>query len=165
MTEVRFLVQINLIDPADLRAAAQERGYSGAADDIAEMIDEVVINADRPPVETGFEIVSTSVRKQTAEKAYAIDFHLRVTDELAYIKEARQRYEDCWNDADWMPEGLSEAGYEILVASNGNADSPVDLGFEIVDTKYYADVPLTPSVIEAISKIADEDIDLVVPGM
>lgn len=165
MTEVHFLVQINLISPDDLRVAAQDRGYSGGVDDIAEMIDEVVINADRPPVETGFEIVSSSVRKQSGEKAYAIDFHLRITDEVAFIKEARQRYSDCWNDTSWMPEGLSEAGYEILVASNGNADSPVDLGFEIVSTKYYADAALSSSVVQALTADVDDEIEPAVPGM
>ena len=165
MTEVRFLAQINLLTADDLRAAAKERGYSGAADDIAEMIDEVVVNADKAPVDTGFEIVSAAVRKAVEKDRWVIDFHLRIMDELAFVKEARSRYLSCWGDNDWMPDSLSEAGYEILVASNGNPESPLDLGFEIADTKYYADAPLSPAVVAAFSNDMVEVVEPTVPGM
>lgn len=151
MSEVRFVVKIDVANPDDLLEAAQERGYEGAADDIAEIVDVVVINAEKAPVDTGFEIVSSAVTKGADEKAYEIDFHLRITDETAFIMEARRCYFACWGQDNWLPEGLSEAGYEILVASNGNPDSPVDIGFEITGTNYYADLPLSPAVIEAFS--------------
>jgi hypothetical protein len=162
MTEVRFLVDINLVTPDDLREAAQDRGYSGAADDIAEMIDVVVINAEKAPLDTGFEIISSPVRESSKESVYTIDFHLRITDEVAFVTEARRRYLACWGQDDWIPESLSEAGYEILVASNGNPESPLDIGFEIAGTKYYADAPLSAVVVEAFS---DDVVEPVVPGM
>lgn len=151
MSEVRFIVKIVVADPDDLFEAAQERGYDGAVDDIGEIIDLVVINAEKAPVDTGFEIVSTAVTKGAQEKAYEINLHLRIVDETSFITEARRRYFECWGEDDWLPEGLSEAGYEILVASNGNSESPLDIGFEIVGTNYYADLPLSPAVIASFS--------------
>lgn len=162
MSEVRFVVKIDVANPNDLLEAAQERGYEGTADDIAEIVDVVVINAEKNPVETGFEIVSSAVTKGADERGYEIDFHLRITDETAFITEARHRYFACWGDDDWLPEGLSEAGYEILVASNGNPDSPLDIGFEITGTKYYADLPLSPAVRQAFS---DDLSEPAAPGM
>jgi hypothetical protein len=163
MSEVRFLVKIDVSDFDQLREAAEERGYDGAADDIAEIIDVVVINAEKAPVDTGFEIVSSPVASAGQENAYHIDFHLRITDEAAFVTEARRRYLACWGQDDWLPESLSEAGYEILVASNGNPESPLDIGFEIAGTKYYADLPLSPGVIALFSD--DNVSELAVPGM
>lgn len=163
MPEVRFVVNINVVNSGHLLEAARERGYEGTVDDIAEIIDVVVINAEKAPVDTGFEIVSSVVAPAAQEKAYEIDFHLTITDESAFIAEARRRYFSCWGDNDWLPESLSEAGYEILVASNGNPESPLDIGFEIAGTKYYADLPLSPNVIASFS---DGDLsEAFVPGI
>lgn len=166
MSEVRFLVNIDVANFDALLEAAKDCGYEGDVDDISEIIETVVINADKAPVDTGFEIVSSEVAVSPdapsgKENAYYIDFHLRILDETAFITEARRRYYSCWGQNDWLPKGLSEAGYEILVASNGNSGSPMDSGYEIVGTKYYFDLSLSSAVIE---KFSDEP-EAPVPGM
>jgi hypothetical protein len=162
MSEVHFIVKIDIADQEVFIQAARDRGYEDETDDFPEMIELVVINPDRPPLDKGYEIVRSTATKGAGETNYEIDFHLRITDQVAFIGEVRRCWNSCWGDNDYLPESLAEAGYEILVASNANPESPLDLGFEITGTKYYADMPLSHEVTTLYS---DGENEPAVPGI
>lgn len=155
MSEVRFSVKFHVLSPGYLLLAARECGYTGSGDAVGDMLDEV-IRADKAPLDTGFEIASSLLTNGPQHSEFYFDFHLRISDEASFISEARRRYMSCWGDGDWVPKSLGEAGYEILVASNGSLQSPLEMGFEIVDTIYYADLPLSHSVIAALPELMSE---------
>lgn len=155
MSEVRFVVKIHVLFQGYLLLAAKECGYDGSGDAVGDMLDEV-IRADKAPLDTGFEIVSSLLTNGPQHNEFYFDYHLRISDEASFISEARSRYMSCWGGGDWVPKSLGEAGYEILVASNGSLQSPLEMGFEIVDTVYYADLPLSDSVIATLSEVASE---------
>lgn len=148
MSEVCFSVKLRVLSLDDLQSSAQGYGFDGPADGVGEMIDAVIF-ADRPPVETGFEIVSSIVSRDEQQNVFHVGYRLKILDEASFVAEARRRYNSCWGDGDWMPESLGEAGYEILVASNGNPKSPADNGFEIVD-RFYCDDLLSHDVLEVL---------------
>lgn len=138
MTAIRFDVLINVVDQTKLAKGTEALGYDVEPDDVLEMLELTVTNADKAPLDTGFEITEKRVVGHDAEHQFTLTVWLTVNDEAAFIAEAKTRYNECWGDDDWTPDTLGEAAYEILVGSNAG-ETPDVLGFEIMNVTYPAD--------------------------
>jgi hypothetical protein len=155
MTDITIAVTINITNEDEFRQSAVDYGCDND-DNIEEMVERLVISADEPPLDHGYEIRSTDVTA-ISEKQFSILVSVNVTDEQAMIKEVRNCYSAVWQDSDWKPESLGEAVYELLCASN-ERPSPDTVGFEFVDQKYLVDQAVDPTTI------LDED-DISAPGI
>lgn len=89
---------------------------------------------ENPPVDAGYEIEHTQVAKLSEDNQYQLYVRAIVHDEEQFLREAKDCYVGAWQDKSWVPATLSEALYEIILASNANP-SPDECGFSIVKWK------------------------------
>jgi hypothetical protein len=155
MTKITLAITINITNPDEFRQNAVDYGCD-KDDDINEMVEQLVISADEPPLDHGYEITSIDVAV-VSEKQFNILVSLNVSDEQAMIKEARSCYRNVWQDNEWTPETLGEAAYELLCASNDRPGADI-LGFEFVDQKYIVDQPANPEFLHGEDDVASPSI-------
>jgi hypothetical protein len=123
-------IDLRILDIEDIRRHAEDVDPEYGSTD-GEAIAAAVCNPQTPPLDTGFEITSASVL--ITETNARLTIACTILDEDAVVTEARARYGACWGpvgEAEWNPQSIHEALYEILVASNASP-SPDVCGFEI----------------------------------
>lgn len=137
MIKLRFDVTFAVRDRARLlQIATQQVAAAGERVDgmsLDKALFLVAVEPRRPPAETGFEIgPDTKVMPGAWQDSFRIEFDLIAHEPEAMIAEAIRRRQACWQETEWRPATLEEAGHEILVASNAT-DTPTALGLEIVE--------------------------------
>ncbi len=147
MTEIRFATKIEVINERVLREWANDLDNAGNVS-IENAVYAAVVNPEDAPLDAGFEIKSGLVTN-LKDAVFEVNLLVEVLDAEKFVRNAISRYVACWQDDDWRPKTLCEAGYEILIASNASP-SPLDVGFEIHDTNYLVNtvIPNTGSTDE-----------------
>lgn len=138
-------INLRILDMEDVRRHAEDVDPEYGSTD-GEAIAAAVCNPQIQPLDTGFEITSTSVLITDANARLTIA--CTILDEDAVVTEARARYGACWGpvgEADWNPQSIHEALYEILVASNASP-SPDVCGFEIANYRTVDREPDAPAL-------------------
>lgn len=95
-----------------------------------EIVEEILINPPRAPLDDGYEIRTRAVR-DVGFGRFVLDLEAEIFDEAGFLAAARSAYAKAWNE-DFEPENLGEALYEIVLGSNASP-SPLEIGFEILN--------------------------------
>jgi hypothetical protein len=93
----------------------------------------IVSNENPPPSTYGIEIGDVSAYESPAGTV-KLKVDIIVHDPEKLREFARQRYSECWQDAEWRPEHPAQAALEALVNSNANP-SPSDYGIALGESE------------------------------
>ena len=136
--DVILKTRLRVLEAAALRASPRTETWASGLD-----LELIIPAALLAPAETSpehFELLAASAQWCTSPPdEFVLTALVRVHNEEALRRIARECYASNWSDVDWSPESLGEAAYEIFLASNANP-APCDLGFEFLDTRYESDV-------------------------
>lgn len=141
---VEFTVSLAIVVESQVRAFASSlTKVDHRSTSIGEAICAGVVNPVRPPEECGFTAQSSAIQDPSQPgRRWSIRIQAEINDPSAVVAEARERYVQCWNNPFWYPGSLSEAVYEILIASNASP-APVDIGLNLFEMNPLKDVPLS----------------------
>lgn len=123
--EVSFKVVIHILDEDLFVGEMDSNDLTGVT---CEKMTKHMLVTPKNPQNVGIEDLRISSLSIEGTKL-AFTVSARITNAKCLTKEARQQYEDCWGDREWLPSGKEELLAEYALASNANP-SPADMGFE-----------------------------------
>ncbi|MDE4914371.1 hypothetical protein PQI07_27245 [Methylobacterium sp. 092160098-2] len=142
MSTANFTVEISAVDPEVMAAFARTLNPDlelNAAP--CRIVEEILINPPRAPLDDGYEIRTRAVRDLGLGR-FVLDLEAEIFDEAGFLIAVRSAYAKAW-DEQFEPENFGEALYEIVLGSNASP-GPLEIGFEILNHEHRGE-PVAPS--------------------